>query len=120
MCTDIAILQSGQLVIAGSVEQVTHQLGGGRQLEIRILRPEDVAATIALLEADPSISAVRHDLDKSGVLIQAACTGDDHAMHQILSTLINNQIPVVSFSPRSGGGRLEEVFLNITERGDEA
>lgn len=120
MCTDIAILQSGQLVIAGSVEQVTHQLGGGRQLEIRILRPEDVAATIALLEADPSISAVRHDLDKSGVLIQADCTGDDHAMHQILSTLINNQIPVVSFSPRSGGGRLEEVFLNITERGDEA
>ena len=120
MCTDIAILQSGQLVIAGSVEQVTHQLGGGRLLEIRILHPEDVKATIALLEANTSISAVRHDIEKGSTLIQADFTGDDQAMHQVLSTLVNNQISVVSFSPRSGGGRLEEVFLNITERSDQA
>jgi len=29
--------------------------------------------------------------------------------------LITKGIPVVSFAPRSSGGRLEEVFMSITE-----
>src|SRR5713226_6455633 len=37
MCTDIAIIQEGHLIVSGDVEQVTRRLGGGRQLEIRVL-----------------------------------------------------------------------------------
>src|SRR5579859_4120177 len=37
MCTDVAIIQGGHLVIAGDVEQVSRRLDGGRQLEIRVL-----------------------------------------------------------------------------------
>ena len=37
MCTDIAIIQGGRLVVAGDVEQVTRRLGGGRLIEIHVL-----------------------------------------------------------------------------------
>ncbi|GCE20272.1 ABC transporter ATP-binding protein [Dictyobacter kobayashii] len=117
MCTDIAILQNGQLVIAGDVEKVTHQLGGGRQIDIRLLDKARVTDTIAHLEKIADIHNITTNEDR---LIQAEFTGDDEALHHILAALINQGYPIVSFAPRSGGGRLEEVFLNITERSNQS
>src|SRR6266849_6294563 len=37
MCSDIAIIRAWQLVTAGDVEHVTHSLGGGQQIEVRVL-----------------------------------------------------------------------------------
>jgi hypothetical protein len=55
---------------------------------------------------------VQHE---NGELLQAEFTGDDKALHTVLAELITQGIPVVSFAPRSSGGRLEEVFMSITE-----
>src|SRR5438876_7477041 len=45
ICSDIAIMQAGRLVVAGDVEHVTRRIGGGRQIEIRVLErvPETTA-----------------------------------------------------------------------------
>ncbi|TMD47446.1 MAG: ABC transporter ATP-binding protein [Chloroflexi bacterium] len=56
MCTDIAIIQGGQLVVAGDVEHVTRRIGGGRQIEIRVL--ERVPETTALLKEIEGINNV--------------------------------------------------------------
>ena len=110
MCTDIAIIQGGRLVISGDVEQISHRLDGSRQLEIRVLERQTEAAE--LLGKLSGISNVQHE---NGELIQAEFTGDDKALHGILAELMKQDIPVVSFAPRSSGGRLEEVFMSITE-----
>src|SRR5229473_5491591 len=110
MCTDIAIIQEGHLIVSGEVEQVTRRLGGGRQLEIRVL--EGVPETVQVLKDVPGISNV---ISENGDLLQADFIGDDRALHGVLALLINQGIPVVSFAPRSSGGRLEEVFMSITE-----
>jgi ABC-2 type transport system ATP-binding protein len=110
MCTDIAIIQGGQLVVAGDVEHVTRRIGGGRQIEIRVL--ERVPETTALLKEIEGISNVTSE---NGDLLQAEFTGDDRELHGVLARLITEGIPVVSFAPRSSGGRLEEVFMSITE-----
>src|SRR6266699_430507 len=110
MCSDIAIMQEGRLIVAGDVEQVSRRLGGGRQLEIRVL--ERVPETVQLLKDMPGISDV---LSENGNLLQAEFAGDDRALHDVLAQLIRNEIPVVSFAPRGSGGRLEEVFMSITE-----
>ncbi|GAC1350327.1 MAG: ABC transporter ATP-binding protein [Ktedonobacteraceae bacterium] len=110
VCTDIAIIQAGRLVVSGDVEQVTRRLGGGRQLEIRVL--ERVPETAQALKDVPGISNV---ISENGDLLQADFQGDDRALHGVLALLINQGIPVVSFAPRSSGGRLEEVFMSITE-----
>jgi len=110
MCTDIAIIQGGQLVVSGDVEHVTRRIGGGRQIEIRVL--EGVPETTALLK---EIEGINNVTSENGDLLQAEFTGDDRALHSVLARLINEGIPVVSFAPRSSGGRLEEVFMSITE-----
>ena len=110
MCTDIAIIQGGQLVVSGDVEHVTRRIGGGRQIEIRVL--ERVPETTALLK---EIEGINNVTSENGDLLQAEFTGDDRALHSVLARLINEGIPVVSFAPRSSGGRLEEVFMSITE-----
>ncbi len=117
MCTDVAIIQGGHLIIAGGVEQVTHNLGGTPQLEVRVLeRLEDARK---LLESMPEVSQVMNGNGDNDV-IHAEFTGDDRALHRILAALIAQDIPVVSFAPRKGGGRLEEVFMSITEGGSAA
>ncbi|HZO73252.1 MAG TPA: ABC transporter ATP-binding protein [Ktedonobacteraceae bacterium] len=112
MCTNIAIMQNGHLIVSGDVNTVSHRLGGARPLEIRILEPERVPEAIDALKAFPDMSNVTNS---EGNLIQADFSGDDAAMHSILVDLIKHNIPVVTFAPRSGGGRLEEVFMSITE-----
>lgn len=112
MCTDVAIMQAGHLIIAGDVEQVSRHLDGRRQLEIRVL--ERCAEAQELLKNMPEISNVM-DGNDDRELIHAEFTGDNRALHRILAALMAHEIPVISFAPRSGGVRLEEVFMSITE-----
>src|SRR6266446_5452978 len=112
MCTDVAIMQAGHLIIAGDVDQVSRHLDGRRQLEIRVL--ERFAEAQELLKNMPEISNVM-DGNDDRELIHAEFTGDNRALHRILAALMAQEIPVVSFAPRSGGVRLEEVFMSITE-----
>ena len=110
MCSDVAIIQGGRLIVSGDVEQVSRRLDGSRQLEIRVLEHQDEAAQV--LTKLSGISNVQHE---NGSLLQAEFAGDDTALHRLLVELLAQGIPVVSFAPRSGGGRLEDVFMNITE-----
>ncbi len=117
MCTDVAIMQGGRLIVSGDVNTVSHRLGGARQLEIRILEPEHIAETIERLKGFADMNNVTNS---EGNLIQADFDGDDQALQRVLADLIKHDIPVVSFAPRSGGGRLEEVFMSITEGGRQS
>jgi ABC-2 type transport system ATP-binding protein len=126
MCTNIAIMQAGQLIIAGDVETVTQGRGAGtgpasappygRQIEIRLLDAQYVNQAIEIIKAAPDTSNVLPD-DNDPQVIKADFSGDNQSLHSILVRLITESMPVVSFAPRTGGGRLEEVFMQITERG---
>ena len=112
MCSDVAIIQGGKLVVSGDVEQVTHRISGGRQLEIRVLeRGADAVTALKRMGAISNVTATEENEN----LIQADFSGDDRALHTVLAELIKQDIPVVSFAPRSSGGLLEEVFMSVTE-----
>ncbi len=112
MCSDIAIIRAGQLVMAGNVEQVTHSLGGGNQIEIRVL--ERTTDAKQLLKEMSEISNIL-DGNEDGEVIQAEFNGDNQALHRILTELIAHDIPVISFAPRRAIQQLEEVYMSITE-----
>lgn len=116
ICTHIAILQDGQLVLAGDVEAVMRQERRKRWLEIQLLEPERLDDAIALLKNFATVSMVTAH-GKTGVLVDF--TGEEQAQQEILADLVFRGIPVVSFAPRTGGGRLEEVFMNVTEGNDQ-
>jgi len=117
MCSDVAIIQGGKLVVSGDVEQVTHRISGGRQLEIRVLeRGADAVTALKRMDAISNVTATEENEN----LIQADFSGDDRALHTVLAELIKQDIPVVSFAPRSSGGLLEEVFMSVTEGGSQS
>ncbi len=132
MCSDVAIVQGGRLIVSGNVEQVSRRLSSGRQLEIRVLERGVEASEI--LKEIPGVNAVsivsalgttntnggngastNGESGGNNTMLQADFDGDDKALHLVLASLISHGIPVVSFAPRSSGGRLEEVFMSITE-----
>lgn len=112
MCSDIAIIRAGQLVMAGNVEQITHSLGGGNQVEIRVI--ERVSDAKQLLKEMSEISDIL-DGNEDSEVIQVEYSGDNQTLHRILAELITHGIPVVSFAPRRAVERLEEVYMSITE-----
>jgi ABC-2 type transport system ATP-binding protein len=112
VCSDIAIIQGGRLILSGDVDKVTHHLDG-RQLEIRVM--DRATDAMQMLKDMPGISNVTSGTNGESNLISADFIGDDSALQNILAELVTHSIPVVSFAPRSGGGRLEEVFMSITE-----
>lgn len=112
MCSDIAIIRAGQLVMAGNVDQVIHSLGGGNQVEVRVL--ERATDAKQLLKEMPEISNLMNENDE-GDVIHAEFSGDYQALHRILAELMAHEIPVVSFAPRRAVDRLEEVYMSITE-----
>jgi ABC-2 type transport system ATP-binding protein len=112
MCSEIAIIRAGQLVIAGDVEHVSHSLSGGPRVEVRVL--ERTAEARQLLKDMPEINNVMPEND-DGEVIHAGFTGDDQALHRILAVLMAHDIPVVSFAPHRTIDRLEEFYMSITE-----
>jgi ABC-2 type transport system ATP-binding protein len=116
ICTHVAILQDGRLVISGDVESVMQRIQGCRRLEIQLLGPECLDNTIALLKNFSTVSTITAH-GKTGILVDF--TGDEQTLQLILADLVSHSIPIISFAPRTGGSRLEEVFMHVTEGSDQ-
>ncbi|HEY7420207.1 MAG TPA: ABC transporter ATP-binding protein [Ktedonobacteraceae bacterium] len=115
MCTDIAIMQNGRLVISGNVNTIVHRMTDHHPVEIRLLNSERIEQAIATLNEIENISNVEKENDTT---LQIDFNGDEQELNAVLVQLIQHDIPVVSFAPHSASGRLEEVFLSITEEED--
>ncbi len=112
MCTDIAIMQSGRLIISGNVDTIVHRIAGGHQVEIRLLNQEWSDKAIEVLKSIEDISNVEREDDTT---LQVDFKGDEQTLNAVLTQLVRHDIPVVSFAPRSESGRLEDIFMSITE-----
>ncbi len=114
MCSNIAIIRAGRLVIEGDVEHVIRALGGGQRVEVRVL--ERAGEAMQLLKEMPEITNVSLEQENgNGQVIHADFTGNDLALHHILTGLIAKNVLVVSFAPLKAVERLEEVYMNVME-----
>lgn len=112
ICTKIAILEAGQLVAYGDMEEMKKQLRAHRLIQVRLLggleplqelllHSEAVTSIMAGLDADLPPDTVRFDFG-----------GDDAALSRLLTRIVSSDIAVVSFSEETGD--LEDVFLHAT------
>ncbi len=114
MCSNIAIIRAGKLVIEGDVEHVIRALGGGQRVEVRVL--EHAEEAMQILKEMPEITGVSLEQENgSGQVIHADFTGNDLALHHILAGLIAKNVLVISFAPLKAVERLEEVYMNVME-----
>jgi ABC-2 type transport system ATP-binding protein len=118
VCDDVIILQSGQVIAAGPVDQVT---ASAQRNVVRIHVPSPrVGEAQRVLTGVPGVVGVAPTGGAVGWLAVelaqpsgAAAPGENQVTSRLLDALVRAEIPVVSFE--TGGSRLHEAFLQLTE-----
>jgi len=107
LCTHIGIIEAGQMVACGTVEEIMRFSQLGSNLRITLLdRIED---TVRLLQEQASTGKV----EVVGNTLEMPFTGDEREMSRILNLLVGQGIPVVSFAPSNSN--LEDIFMQVTK-----
>lgn len=111
ICTHLGIIEDGQMVAQGTVEEIRRQLMPTREITITLLdRMDEAKAALAQI---PEVTAV-HDLapEHGRKRIKVEFSGDDAGVSVLLQTLSGQGIPVVSFTEETRD--LEAVFMRAT------
>ncbi|WP_102401760.1 ABC transporter ATP-binding protein [Haloimpatiens massiliensis] len=111
ICTSIGIIDKGKMVANGKVEDIMMKLQSNRTIKMRVINKVE-EAMIIIKEMPKVINAGRN-----GNNIEISINGGDKELQNILKKLIMNEIPVISFGEESG--KLEDVFMKVTERSEE-
>jgi ABC-2 type transport system ATP-binding protein len=107
LCTAIGIIEKGQVVMSGTVEEITRKVYHTQTIRIKVI--DKVEETIRVLQEYP-------DVDGANVVsenvVEASFKGDDTFMNSLLLRLIQSNIPVVAFNQLDGS--LEDIFMRVT------
>ncbi len=107
MCDSVGIIEQGQLLATGSVEQIQKQQAGHREVTIRVLeRADEAAKTLRgdLIATPPIVD---------GELIRFEFAGDTEAQAKIVTRLVTAGFAVAEVTSHKKS--LEDVFLQVTE-----
>ncbi|WP_418791925.1 ATP-binding cassette domain-containing protein [Phosphitispora sp. TUW77] len=107
LCTHVGIIEAGELVAEGTVEQITAQLSSDRLIQVKVSSGQEAA--VEVIREQPGVAAVTETAD--GVL-QVSFSGDSTGQAELLRRLITAGIPVLSFAETSNS--LEDLFMRIT------
>lgn len=111
MCTSIGIIDKGQIIVSGTVNDIMKKLTCQKIISIKLLDKIDILITL-LLE-NPQISNISQGTDT----IEFSFDGEDIDTSRLLSEIVRNDIPVISFKEKEGN--LEEIFMQVTKREEE-
>jgi ABC-2 type transport system ATP-binding protein len=112
ICTHIGIIEAGQMVMQGPLDQLRRQLMPNRELVITLLDKADEAK--AALGTIPGVLNVADMPDDNGKKrIRVDFIGEDTLLSTIVQTLALRAIPAINYAERSHD--LEEVFMRVTK-----
>jgi ABC-2 type transport system ATP-binding protein len=118
LCTHIAIVDGGQVVTAGPVEEVTRRLHGGRSVRVQVLDEGERLRDLLLARSDVHAVELEAAEQAGAATVRFVLDGDEHALRTLLADLVGAGLPIFGFGQDVGG--LEDVFLRVTRRlGDE-
>lgn len=107
LCTNIGIVEKGRVIVQGTVEEIMINMNHSRPIKVRVLTKAEEA--LRVLGEIPGLD--KPILNEKELVF--GFSGTEAESHNILRTLIEKKIDVVSFT--QGSGNLEEVFMRITE-----
>jgi len=120
ICSRVGILEAGQLVAVGELEELQQRLVPKRKIEITLLDGLDEARQllnrlpgVASVDIPNGINGNRSIHSSIRIRLVVEFTGDDQGVSALLSSLVQANIPIISFSADSRD--LEEVFMRATK-----
>ena len=108
LCTEVGIIEGGELIAVGSVDDITAQLQQEKLIQVKV--QEKISEARAMIEENPWVAAVNETAD--GVL-QVRFSGDGEEQQKLLRALVLAELPVLSFAESSNS--LEDLFMQITK-----
>ena len=106
MCTDIAIIDAGKIVLSGNMFDILQKVNDSNPLLIKVYDRKDAA--IRLLREDPTVKTIAIREDDIAVRFH----GGHDAEAALLRHLVESGIPVNGFIREQGD--LESIFMQIT------
>lgn len=111
ICTSIGIMNHGQLITAGRIEEIMAQLSGGKRIHIQIATGLETAVRILQEHAKIVLESVR----ENEVIITDS--GTDEEISALIGELIQNEVILTGFYREEGS--LESLFMQLTEGGGQ-
>ena len=109
MCNSIGIMNHGQLITAGKIEDIMQQIPDGQRVHIKIVSGRENAVTILKEQVGVRIESVREDE------IIILFDGTDEAISALIGLMIQNQVVLAGFYREEGS--LESLFMQLTGGG---
>ncbi len=110
MCTSIGIMEKGQLVASGNVEEIAELKRANSPVHIKVISDRNEAVTA--IKEFPLVTKVSETDDE----IIVELNGEDEELYALLSALISRNVKIIGFEREQAN--LETLFLDLT--GQEA
>lgn len=107
VCDRVGIIEQGQLVAVGSVDEISNQVQTTAMVEIRLVGDLELAKNWLIARDD------LHDVRMDGRRATFSHAGDEAAQAILLKEMVEAGLQVVEFRCRTKS--LEDVFLEVTE-----
>ena len=111
ICSHVAILERGRLVVHGSMAEVLSRVRGGRLLVIELRGTIELPPEFA--QHFPELQQLTATREGDRTILRCHVVGDDTALAGILGRLVTAGVPVVAF--REERSDLEALFMQVTE-----
>lgn len=109
MCNSIGIMNRGQLVRAGLIEDIMQQVAGGRRINIHVASDMEPAVRIMKEQTGVVVESVR----ENELIISHG--GTDEEVCALIAQLIQNGVILTGFHREEGS--LESLFMQLTGGG---
>ena len=107
MCDTVGIIEQGQLLAMGSVDEIRGEAAEHTNMEIRVLN--GVPQLLAWLEKRDGVTQISHD----ELTVRFDFQGSESGQATLLKELIQAEFLITAFSAKERS--LEDVFMTITE-----
>lgn len=111
MCSSIGIIQKGEMVLQGSIEEIVSSVNTMNPLIIHVLEKQEEA--VVFLRAYPLVKT----LAIAGNEFQITFEGDAGEEALLLQEMIDRGLPVNSFGRKKDN--LESIYMKITKEGED-
>jgi ABC-2 type transport system ATP-binding protein len=111
VCTHIGIVEAGQLVAMGTMEEVRQLIQSHRVVRVALTgRVEEAQAWLAAQEGVMGVEPLKGNGRSD---LEVAVAGDEEELGRLLKEMVRAGFPVVGFHEEEGD--LEDVFMRLTK-----
>ncbi|MFM7072304.1 MAG: ATP-binding cassette domain-containing protein [Planctomycetota bacterium] len=106
-CTTIGIIERGQLLMHGPIQEVYRRIRGNRLVEVKFVSGQDVG--LSVIRSNPATRSVT--VDEGSVTVELDT--DDIGVAQLLRLMLSQGVEIRSYADKDP--TLEDVFMMVTK-----